>query len=99
MRIFYLNDIVPFLSKKTDVMDVVKMGIIAQSHGAVSLPNPMQMMFERSDKTLSGDCHVKAAASGDYPYFCIKVATGFYDNRQHGLPVNNGLVMLLSADT
>jgi len=40
-----------------------------------------------------------SAMSPAYPYFCIKVASGFYNNPSKGLPVNNGCVMLLSAET
>lgn len=99
MRIFKLNAIRPLLSNKVEVINAVRNAFIAHSQGQMQLPNPMQMVFERRDKTLYGDCHVKAASSGAYPYFCIKFATGFYDNPQRDLPVNNGLVMLLSSET
>jgi len=99
MEIYNLGDILPVLEDKSEVLVAVKQGFVAHSRGELDLPSPMQMIFARADTSIKGDCHVKAAASEAFPYFCIKVATGFYDNPKQGLPVNDGLVMLMSSDT
>ena len=46
-----------------------------------------------------GDCHVKAGHIGGSPCFAVKIATGFYANPRTGAPVNNGLMLVLSATT
>lgn len=99
MQIIPLRDIQPILEDKRAVIEAVKEGFIAHSHGRITSPTPMQMIFTEEGGPLTGDCHLKSAYSGALPYFCIKVATGFYDNPKRGIPVNNGLVMLLSSET
>ncbi|MEM7276658.1 MAG: ornithine cyclodeaminase family protein [Pseudomonadota bacterium] len=75
----------------------VRQSFIDHSEGKLSLPPPVQMLFKDTAADLRGDCHVKCAYSDDYPYFCVKIASGFYRNEAKAKPVNNGLVMLLSA--
>ena len=80
----------------------IKEAFIAHEAGQLLCPQPMQILFHDEAGALSADCHVKAAqpkSAGNQPYFAIKVASGFYDNAAKGLPVNNGLVMLFSAET
>ena len=57
------------------------------------------MMFGAEHDAIVGDCHIKTASSTTLPFFCVKLATGFYNNPAQGLPVNNGLLMLLSSKT
>ena len=99
MQIFQLGEILPMLEDKAGILAGVKHGFISHARGEIDLPNPMQILFERADKSLRADCHVKAASSAAMPYFCIKVASGFYDNPKLGLPVNNGCVLLFSSET
>lgn len=99
MRLVTLAEIRPVLEDKASIIEAVKAGFIAHSQGQINLPAPIHMLFSETDEIISGDCHVKTATSSAYPYFCIKVATGFYNNPQNGLAVNNGLVMLLSSET
>src|SRR6201996_2311175 len=44
-----------------------------------------------------GDCHVKSGAFNGDPVFVIKIATGFYRHPENGLPVGNGLMVVMSA--
>jgi len=99
MRIITLEEIKPTLLAKAAVIEAVKRGFIDHSLGKISMPQPLQMNFLEKDQTLRGDCHVKCAYSDAYPFFCVKMATGFYNNESNGLPVNNGLLMLVSSDT
>ena len=85
--------------RNADVIDAVRDAFIAHSRGEMFMPSPVQMMFRSDDHTIKGDCHVKSAYAHTHPYFCIKIATGFYDNPNIGLDVNNGLVLLLSSET
>ena len=99
MQLIHLDKIKPAVEDKQAVLEAVKQGFIQHGQGQITLPDPVQILFGASEKELAGDCHIKTASSNDLPYFCIKIATGFYKNPEIGLPVNNGLVMLLSSET
>jgi len=99
MRIVSLAEIEPAVADKATVIAAVKQGFIDHSLGKISMPWPLQMNFLESDQSLRGDCHIKCAYSDDYPFFCVKMATGVYNNESIGLPVNNGMLMLVSSDT
>lgn len=57
---------------------------------------PPIMHIEVPDR---GDVDVKSAFVEGLPYFAIKIASGFYDNRQQGLPTGSAMMVLLSAET
>ena len=99
MRIIPFEQIKPIIDDKQAVLGVVKQGFVHHAQGRITLPDPVQILFGRSEDTIAGDCHIKTASSDDFSCFCIKVATGFYANPMKGLPVNNGLVMLMSSET
>ena len=99
MQLVNLDQIKPILEDKHTVLEAVKQGFIQHSNGKITLAEPVQMLFGVTDDAIAGDCHIKTASSESLPYFCIKVATGFYKNPAKGLPVNNGLVMLISSET
>jgi ornithine cyclodeaminase len=73
----------------------VRDAIIAHSKGKVISPMPGQLRFDDP----VGDCHIKFCSLLGGPRFVVKVATGFYDNPNIGLPVNSGTVLVLSAKT
>lgn len=99
MDIIPLARIKPLLDHKSEIIDAITKAFISHAKGDVTLPDPVQLMFHGADNILRGDCHVKTAYASQFPYFCIKTATGFYDNRSLNLPVNNGLVLLFSTRT
>jgi ornithine cyclodeaminase len=92
--IYTFDQIAPLLDRK-GVIDAVCVALIKQSEGAVQSPMPGQLVFEEA----YGDCHIKFGHMTGAPSFAIKVATGFYDNGKRGLPVNNGLTLMLDAET
>lgn len=98
MQVIGLEEIRPLIDKAA-IIEAVREAFILQTCGDIETPASMQMLFGAQMQELSGDCHVKSALSGSFPYFCIKVATGFYGNPVRGLDVNNGLVLLFSAET
>ncbi len=99
MRIVSLAEIEPVVADKATVIEAVRRGFIEHSQGRISMPRPLQMNFRESDQSIRGDCHIKCAYSDAYPFFYVKMATGFYNNEIYGLPVNNGMLMLVSSDT
>jgi len=67
----------------------------AASAGDIELPPVGHITFPAHD----GDCHIKFGHRRDDRYFVIKVATGFPGNDPATAPVNNGMSLVLSAET
>ncbi len=67
----------------------------AASMGRVTLPPVGHITFP----PLHADCHIKYGYLEGAETFAIKVATGFPQNAQQGLPTGNGLVLVMSART
>ena len=67
----------------------------AASLGQINLPPVGHIVFPEH----GGDCHIKYGHVEGDPVFVIKVATGFPQNTALGLPNNNGVSLVLSAQT
>lgn len=65
----------------------------ALSEGRATLPAVIEFDFPERQ----GETHVKGAYLHDSPFYAVKVASGFYANREKGLPVGSGLVLVLDA--
>lgn len=89
-----IDRLAPLLDRAA-VIDAVRGALIAQARGQVQSPLPGQLLFDAPH----GDCHIKFGHLKGAETFAIKVATGFYDNPGLGLPVNHGLILVLSART
>ena len=72
----------------------IEAAYIATSLGHVDLPTVGHITFAHD-----ADCHIKYGHMQGDETFVIKVATGFPQNNAKGLPVGNGLVLVLSAKT
>jgi ornithine cyclodeaminase len=70
-------------------------GFIAFSNGQVQVPAVQAFTFDHAN----GDCCIKAAYLQGSDTFTVKVSTGFYDNPSKGLQSNDGLMLVLSANT
>lgn len=77
------------------IIAAVRAALIAHAEGRMRCPSPGQLLFEQP----RGDCHIKYGTEANGGTFVVKVATGFYDNPNIGLPVNDGMVLLFSART
>ncbi|NIY48484.1 NAD(P)-binding domain-containing protein [Cedecea colo] len=78
-----------------DALEMLREGFRAFSAGQVQLPPAQQFMF----RDATGDCCIKSAWKEGSSSFCVKISTGFYQNPSRGLPSNDGLNMVLSAET
>ena len=78
-----------------EALEAVERSFRALAEGRVVQPPPMGFDFEES----SGEVHVKGAYLKGSPIFAIKVAAGFYRNREAGIPVGSGLVLVFDAKT
>jgi ornithine cyclodeaminase/alanine dehydrogenase-like protein (mu-crystallin family) len=63
--------------------------------GQVVQPPPLGMDLEE----VRGEVHVKGAYLKGEPIFAMKVASGFYQNPEKGLPTGSGLVLVFNATT
>ena len=70
-------------------------GFRALSLGEATLPDPL--VAELND--LSAEVHVKGAYVKGARHVVLKLATGWYKNRERGLPSGDGLFLLLDATT
>lgn len=72
-----------------------KAAFIDFSNGQYQIPFPLQLSFPEN----SGDCHVKAGFRNNGETFAIKVASGFYNNSEIGLPHSGGAILIMSQKT
>jgi ornithine cyclodeaminase len=61
----------------------------------LELPPPMGL----SVPDVEGEVHVKSAYLRGAPIFAVKIASGFYQNVQRGLPSGSGLILVFDAVT
>lgn len=73
----------------------VERGFRALAQGDATLPDPMVLELGKLD----AEIHVKGAHLAGGRHIVLKVATGFYKNRERGLPSGDGLFLLLDATT
>ncbi|WP_455846044.1 ornithine cyclodeaminase family protein [Pantoea agglomerans] len=83
------------LYNQEDALDMLRDGFRAFSAGQVQLPPAQQFLFSNA----GGDCCIKSAWIEGSATFCVKISTGFYQNPGRGLPSNDGLNMVFSAET
>ncbi|NNL17735.1 MAG: ornithine cyclodeaminase family protein [Boseongicola sp.] len=98
MKILDRHEIDAALDKDT-VIKAVREAFVSHSQGHIQSPSPLHMTFRDEAGLRTGDCHVKSAHSNHHKVIAIKVAIGMYKNAEKGVPVNNGLVLLLSRET
>lgn len=72
------------------VLEAVEQGFIAYSREETVIPPVGSLHFDSPP----GDCHIKYGYAKSGKYYVVKIASGFYDNPKHGLPSNNGLMLL-----
>jgi len=98
MKTITLDAILPAVENKAAVIDAVKHGFIAHSRNEITLPAPVQMVFNNGGNDINGDCHVKTAYSSSHPFYCVKIASGFYQNPKLGLPETGQPLALFKDD-
>lgn len=76
-------------------IDAVAGAFAALARGEARLPDVINLDIPES----RGEVHVKGAHLAGAPYYAFKLATGFYGNRERGLPTGGGLVLVGDAAT
>lgn len=77
------------------ILEAIEQGFIAYSRGEAVIPPVGSLHFDSPP----GDCHIKYGYAKSGKYYVVKIASGFYDNPKHGLPSNNGLMLLFDKQT
>jgi ornithine cyclodeaminase len=73
----------------------IEAGFVLYSEGKVKVPPVGFLHFDEPP----GDVHIKYGyVSGD-EYYVLKMASGFYNNAELGLPVSDGLLLVFSQKT
>jgi ornithine cyclodeaminase len=92
--IIELPDILGLLDK-IDIVAAMQHGFIQYSNGNAVVPPVGELLFEKP----VGDAHIKYGYIKNDEYYCIKVASGFYQNPKLGISSSQGLMLLFSQQT
>jgi len=76
-----------------DLVPIIEAGFVAYSAGRAVVPPVGELLLD------NGDVHIKYGYLLHDEYYVIKIASGFYDNAQFGLPTSNGLMLLFRQQT
>lgn len=83
------------ISLDKQALEEVSIGFSALAEGEVTLPPILRIdVFENH-----GEVDVKTAYIHGLDSFAIKIAAGFFNNRELGLPTGSGMMVLVSAVT
>jgi len=94
MRIVSLEQIKQVLPS-IDTMADIEQGFVDYSQGRSVVPPVGELILEESH----GDVHIKYGYIKGDDFYVIKIASGFYENHQYGLPPGNGMMLVFSQKT
>lgn len=93
-KIIQLSDIKQVL-ETLNPTSLIEDGFVAYSQGKAVVPPVGELLFDHPP----GDVHIKYGYLIGDDYYVIKVASGFYENTEKGLPANAGLMLLFDQKT
>jgi ectoine utilization protein EutC len=76
-------------------IEAMERAFTAYSTGQAQLPSVIQLDVPENH----GEIHIKAGHVRAWPYYAVKIVSGFLDNPKIGLPANDGMVVLFDAKT
>ena len=77
------------------LIEEIESGFVLYSQGRVNVPPVGFLHFDKPP----GDVHIKYGFVEGDDYYVLKMASGFYNNPDLGLPVSNGLLLVFSQKT
>lgn len=83
------------LVKRLDLMPLIKDGFIAYSEGRSVVPPVGELSFQNPP----GDVHIKYGYIIGDDYYVIKIASGFWENEELGIPNGQGMMILFAQRT
>ena len=78
-----------------DLIPLIEQGFAAYSRGEAVIPPVGELLFEDPP----GELHIKYGYLKSGSHAVIKIASGFYGNKDIGLPPGDGLMLLFSRNT
>jgi hypothetical protein len=78
-----------------EVIEAVRKSFIAHARGQVQARMPGLLTFEDPP----GDCQIKFGHVRGEPSYLATIASSGYRNERLGIPVNDGMIVVLSAET
>jgi len=93
-NVYTLPEILEAL-EQVDLVDIIGQGFVSLSKNQVIVPPIGEMLFPESN----GELHIKYGAIKNDTDFVIKMATGFFNNPQKGLPPFSGCMLVFSQHT
>jgi ectoine utilization protein EutC len=78
-----------------DTIRVVEEGFKAFNSGQAVIPFPLNLEIKEN----RGEVHIKPGYLKGSDNYCIKIASGFYENPKIGLPSSGGMILLFDAQT
>ena len=94
MRVVSLDEIKTVLPK-VDLISDIETGFASYSRGEVVVPPVGEMHF----KSPPGDVHIKYGYINNDEIYVIKIASGFFQNTDMGLPNGNGMMLVFNQKT
>lgn len=83
------------LLKNVDVVEAMSEGFRHYSNGNTVVPPVGELLFENPP----GDVHIKYGYIKNEDFYVIKIASGFYKNKELGLPSSQGMMLLFNQKT
>ena len=94
MKILYCDEIKAIV-RELDLLPLIKKGFVAYSEGRSVVPPVGELSF----KDPPGDVHIKYGYITGDEYYVIKIASGFWNNEQLGIPNGQGMMLLFKQQT
>ena len=80
---------------RIDLLQIIEEGFARYSKGEVVVPPVGELIFDDPP----GETHIKYGYIKNDDYYVIKIASGFYDNPDMGLPSSQGLMLVFCQKT
>ncbi len=96
MSVFSLNknDIEKIIDPD-EIIEVVERSFADYCSGKAVIPPVTNLDIAEKN----GEIHIKSSHISGYDNYCIKIASGFYNNKDIGLPTGYGIMLLFSSET
>ncbi len=78
-----------------EIITVIEKSFADFSLGKSIMPQPQDIVLEE----FRGETHIKSAYVKGSASYCVKIASGFYDNPKLGLNSSQGMMILLNSET
>ena len=94
MKILYCDEIKTIV-RELDLLPLIKKGFVAYSEGRSVVPPVGELSFNDPP----GDVHIKYGYITGDEFYVIKIASGFWNNEQLGIPNGQGMMLLFKQQT